>query len=91
MHLIEHTGQFIYNHYRMSLNVIKEWPREILQQQQKLGLTDANLEQYLASEREYLLSLKQEPHLEALKFDYIDALDELQFCQYVNYFIQRYG
>jgi len=61
MHLIEHTGQFIYNHYRMSLNVIKEWPREIHEQQVGLGLTEADIKHFLLLEQEYLLSLKQEP------------------------------
>jgi len=45
----------------------------------KLGLTDADLKQFLVSEREYLLSLKQEPRAESLRYDYVDALDDLEF------------
>jgi len=61
--------------------VIRETPPEIEQEQRALGITDMDFDRYLASERDYLLSLKQEPLRETLRYDYVNALDQLKQCQ----------
>jgi len=63
------------------LAVIRETPAEIQHEQRALGITDMDFDRYLTSERDYLLSLKQEPLRETLRYDYVNALDQLKLCQ----------
>ena len=61
--------------------VICETPPEIEQEQHALGIADMDFDHYLASEHDYLLSLKQEPLCETLQYDYVNALDQLKQSQ----------
>jgi len=60
------------------VSVINEWPAQIQKEQNALGITDEDLEQYLVAEHKYLASLKREPPQDTLRFDYVNTLDNLK-------------
>ncbi|TDL13895.1 hypothetical protein BD410DRAFT_696918, partial [Rickenella mellea] len=68
---------FLYNHYREALSVIRTCSAELDQFQKKLGITSDDFKKYFESERQYLRSLKQEPPEETLRYDYVEALEDL--------------
>ena len=60
------------------MSVVNEWPMQIWKEQEALGISDEDLEQYLVTEHKYLASLKQEPPQDTLRFDYVNALNNLK-------------
>ena len=72
--------------------VIRETPPEIQQEQCALGIANIDFDRYLLSECDYLLSLKQEPLRETLRYDYVNALDQLKQCQVRSFiFVWHYS
>ena len=76
------SALILYNHYRESLRLIKEISAELPLVQDNLGITDEDFEQYIQDERSYLLSLTGEPPQETLRYQYVEALQELAKYKY---------
>jgi hypothetical protein len=76
-------GSFIYNHYREALDVIRTNSAELAEIQAHLQIADGDFEVYLNEERAYLHSLTRELPEDTLRFDYVEALDDLAKARYV--------
>ena len=84
------SGQFIGNHYRAAVDTIRTPEAELEVLQHQLGLTKDDFYDYLEAERKYLEELKSPSPLVLRKIQYVQALNDLRKCQYVQRsFIQR--
>ncbi|OBZ66016.1 hypothetical protein A0H81_14010 [Grifola frondosa] len=72
------SGRFIFNNYRQALNIIRDGASDLQILAQELKTGPADYEEYLAQEREYLSSLKEEPPEIAQKVEYMRALSRLE-------------
>ncbi|EPQ50029.1 hypothetical protein GLOTRDRAFT_21641, partial [Gloeophyllum trabeum ATCC 11539] len=64
------------NHYREALKIVGERMEELSALKAGLGIDDdSEFEGFLRQERLYLSNLKKEPPEEALRFEYLEALD----------------
>ncbi|TDL17784.1 hypothetical protein BD410DRAFT_843337 [Rickenella mellea] len=75
---------FLYNHYREALAIVQSWPAQMAQFRSQLLVTEADFELYLEQERQYLSSLTHEPQEDSLRFNYVEALEELAKTDWEN-------
>ncbi|KIY46978.1 hypothetical protein FISHEDRAFT_46282 [Fistulina hepatica ATCC 64428] len=71
-------GKLLYSKYREALRIISDHSAELSVLEDRLKTTAQDYEEYLCQEREYLDSLRREPPEETQKFQYMEALDQLQ-------------
>jgi hypothetical protein len=71
------SGNFMFNHYREALKIIKANTAELAVVNGQLGLCTADYHRFLDEERKYLHGLKKEPEEDVLRFEYVAALEDL--------------
>jgi len=71
------SGNFMFNHYREALKIIKSHTAELAVINVQLGLCAADYHRFLDEERKYLHGLKKEPEEEVLRYEYVAALEDL--------------
>jgi len=71
------SGNFLWNHYRDALGLIGSLETELSIVKEQLKITDDDLARFFSEEVKYLNALKAAPMTEALKIQYIQALNEL--------------
>jgi hypothetical protein len=83
VHSVTHccSGSFIFNHYREALEIIRTRSAELVEIRKSLNIADGEFEQYLDEERSYLRNLRQESPEDTIRFDYVEALDDLVKCR----------
>ena len=68
----------MYNNYVQCLTIINEYMQEIDKLKMASNLQDADFENWLAEERQFLQDLKEEPQTKVLECAYIHALETKQ-------------
>ncbi|EPQ56035.1 hypothetical protein GLOTRDRAFT_40987, partial [Gloeophyllum trabeum ATCC 11539] len=81
----EALSTFLTNHYREALRIIETHPPEIRRMQESLGLSDNDCHDFVQQEQDYLQSLKKELPEESLRFQYMEALKEVEKKQHLKY------
>ena len=76
-------ASFLYSHYRKALEIIDDISTDLRTIQTNLDITFDDFERYMQEERTYLLGLKSEPPQETLRFQYVEALQDLSKKKYV--------
>ncbi|KAG6380278.1 hypothetical protein JVT61DRAFT_8380 [Boletus reticuloceps] len=74
---------FLRNHYRKALKVAQTLEAELLVIKNELNLTDDDFRQFHEAKKRYVAELKEPPHEEYLKIQYVEMLNELVECQSV--------
>ncbi|KAF8120559.1 hypothetical protein EV363DRAFT_1189218 [Boletus edulis] len=72
---------FLRNHYREALKAVRTLDAELSVIRNELNLTDDHFRQFHEAEKRYFAELKEPPHEEHLKIQYVEILDELAECQ----------
>ena len=73
------TGRFIVNNFRQAKKLIADLTEELNDTMQALSIpSTATFYDWIREEREYLEGLPEEPALDLLKVEYLDALRKLQ-------------
>ncbi|KAI0354456.1 hypothetical protein OH77DRAFT_1456513 [Trametes cingulata] len=72
------SGKFIFHNYRQALRAIEDGVKKLEIYERDLNTTPEDYERYYREECEYLRGLKSEPPEVGLKFEYVQALQELE-------------
>ncbi|KAI0366036.1 hypothetical protein BV20DRAFT_1056040 [Pilatotrama ljubarskyi] len=72
------SGKFIFHNYRQALRAIEDGVKKLEIYERDLKTTAEDYERYYREECEYLRGLKSEPPEVSLKFEYVQALQELE-------------
>ncbi|KAI0043338.1 hypothetical protein FA95DRAFT_1584139 [Auriscalpium vulgare] len=76
-------SRYLANHYRAALAITTGYPDRIRARQEELGIGDDAFAQYVEAEKAYLAGLHAEPPAETLRFQYLEALGDLDAARYV--------
>jgi hypothetical protein len=73
----------MHKHYSDALDYIKVNEPELSALKTRLGINDSDFLRYLEEEKTYLSGLQQADPIDAVRCDYVEALDLLNRYQYV--------
>ena len=76
-------GQMLYNNYVQALNIIETQQPALDDALRELGITMDDLRSYIAEERNFFATLKDEDEKNLQAISYVEALQELRKLEYV--------